>query len=375
MPRAKSRASKDEAGNTLRKRPAEEEPADFERITEGAGEAGSSKDRSSQSASGIGRGQSIDDELAELYEAEGLGSVRGRTFKPDSGRQPGEFQGIGEDVVAKPRTVSVARSARGRPPKAKSSPASGRSPADALTSKLIRIASAVMAVLCLLGLINHLASRTDVGDQASPLPGLSEDEPSPRFNDVVDWIKENGPWGPRQASKSEERVDIMNNIQLLEGVALPAVPRCVCPQCHVRAKASACPKDQGYGFAMDGEPYPTFLAPYMTSLPSVQDDMRDFLDFWYRFMADHPWWFLLVVIFAAAKILEPILLVTNLALEHALKLTRRFDQRMQEAAVSDEDLVDQKTERASKVGDADLLVQTRSKGKEDADPEGAGVSK
>ena len=360
MPKPKGRASKDEAGS-LRKGSAKDEPTDHDRTFEGPGEVGSSRGRGSKSAPGTWRGESVEDQLAESEEV---------------GPQPVETQGVGEEVVTKPRTVSVARSARGRPPKTKSAPTLPRSPASAPTSKLLSIACDVTVFLCLFGLIVYLASRTDAGDQSSPSLGISEDDPSPGINDVVDWIKENGPWGPKQVSKAEEGVDTVNTAQALEEVSLPAAPGCVCSQCSVCADTTICQKAFGCGFATDRELYPCFLAPYMSKVPSVQKEMHQLLDSCHGFMVEHPWWFLLVLSFAAAKIMETILLSTKVALDYALKHARRLRQMMQDAAVSDEDDVDQKTERASQVAAADLLlVPTSSKEKKEAEPELTTVSK
>jgi hypothetical protein len=313
-------------------------PADFDRIYEGTGEAGGSKNPGSKSGSATWDEDFVEDEKVEFDGVGELGSSRGRASKSDSVPQPVKFDGIGEEVVSKPRTESVARSARSRRPKAKPSPAAAQSPGGGLASKLLSIGAAVIAFSCLFGLIVYLASEPDVEDQDSQPPGLSKDCASPGINDIGDWIKENGFWGPKNLGEPEGGVETVDHIQPWDEVPIPKASACVCPQCPpapapAPADPIVCANNQEHGIARARDLFPSLLAPTMAHLPALQNYTNQLLDEGYDFVSDHPWLFLLGLTFATWKGTELLVLAFKMAKRYTYKLTDRFDRTVHEYIV------------------------------------------
>ena len=337
MPKSKGHASRDESG-TWRKAPAEvDEPEESESIYEGTGEF-------------------ISDEKSEFEGIDEMGSSRARSFaKSYSGAGQTEFDGIGEGIVKKPRTVSVAKPARVLRPKTKLSAAGTESPTAALIWMVLTIGGAVIACSCLFGLVVYLASRTVIGDENSQPRRITDDELSPGLSEAVEWVKKNGSWG-EHSGEMETSVETVDATVSVEKVLVPKSSGCVCPQCPAHVETTACTDDQGDAVTRSKDLFPTLLEPYMARISAVPYT-RQFLDFCAENMVKHPWVLLLVLWCAASKILEMTLPCVNMALTYVLKQLQRLSQMMEPTAFSRAGVVDENSQRARK--DAEQALLTR----------------
>lgn len=283
-----------------------------------------------------------------------------------------------EEIVAKPRTASVARSIRGR--RSKAEPSSDNTLVEeqqSLTAGRIaksdfnihdipsvhtlRTVGAVVALLCLIGMIAYAAAHLDISDKASgpPPPLLSEDIMTP-LDYLLLWIHNHMPWMKHLGEAKASGAETLNRITTpsLEGSSFGLKDAAfVCPECHACETAVMCETDQRDGPANIKDkvlvPLPTFLAKY----PAIANIAQRVFDFCHEIVTNHPWGFLMLVLCAGWKISELLLRMGKTGGTHGFEVA----QHIMRVYRGDEILVkldlDAESERARKEAQEKFLLR------------------
>ena len=287
-----------------------------------------------------------------------------------------------EEILVKPRAPSVARSTRGRRPKAQLPPAVVPDAAwgtlaeetwagEAVTPNLlpigttgvriwslVRIGGLVCTFLYLFGLVVHCAPRMHMNRHAAQPRDLSFNGQCGTFEEVILWFNDKMPWTQRVGG-TEERRTALNRCQILEGGGIRQNnTHCVCPPCSACIDRPVCNDDPRFTAGRIRGPIKLPLPPLLSKYPAVSDPIHQTLEILYEVTLNHPWGFLLLLIFAAWKASELLLRVSKIAMLYVLQIADQAVIRMghEDGQVVKMDL-DDGSERARKEAEQKLLLR------------------
>jgi hypothetical protein len=285
-----------------------------------------------------------------------------------------------EEAMAKPRTASVARSTRGRRPKAETLsddtmfvetllPATGEPvehddvsvPVRLSVVPALSVAGSVLALLCFLGLLTYYTARMrGLINQPSPLSGKVS---QPASENLLLWVHNHLQW-VQYLLEAETDTKSLEIIQKLEDVGLELeVAELVCAECPVCTNTVVLETKLVPDTEIMQDPVRVVLPSFLSRYPAISYYTQYIFDVSYQAIQDHPWVFMLIVFGAACQTLELLLRLGNAGLTYALNAAQNID-RMYAQNGNHEIVVkldlNAETERARKKAEEKLLARMRN---------------